>query len=122
MAINLPPPPSGQRVDSWQWRDWFYRLIQSVLGGITGSGSTDSVIVSPGPGLPPTWTVVRVQQAFTSQTTITVTHNFGMWPIVQVYDSTAAVIIPKSVQHISVNVFVVHFSIPVTGTIVALAL
>jgi hypothetical protein len=58
---------------------------------------------------------------FVAQTSITVTHSFGRYPIVQVLDNTKSVIIPLSIVHSTVNVFVVTLSIPTTGKIIATA-
>lgn len=121
MPINLPPPPSNQPIDSWQWRDWFYRLVQAVLGAV-GSGAAGDVPVSTGPSTPPVWTPLPyvVEQPFTSQTSVLVNHNLGRRPLVQVRDTASAMMIPKNVIHSSANSFVVLFSIPTTGTIMYL--
>lgn len=57
--------------------------------------------------------------AFTSQTSVTVTHSFGTYPIVSVFDSNGEVLIPYSIVHTSTNAFVVTFSIITTGTIIS---
>lgn len=56
---------------------------------------------------------------FTSQTSVTVTHSFGTYPIVSVFDSNGEVLIPYSIVHTSTNAFVVTFSIITTGTIIS---
>jgi hypothetical protein len=56
---------------------------------------------------------------FTSQTSVTVTHNFGHRPIVDVIDNTGAVIVPLSIIHASVNAFTVTFSASTTGIILS---
>lgn len=126
MAVNFPPPPAGQPVDSWQWRDWFFRLMRLFMpaggGGSAGDGTAGQVLVSAGSGVPPVWTTTRIEQAFSSQVTVTVTHNFGMRPIVQVLDNTDCVMIPMQVFHGDVNTFIVSFSIPTSGTIIGLSL
>lgn len=60
-----------------------------------------------------------IKQSFTSQTSVTVTHNFGTEPIVQVYDESGEVIIPLSITHNSPNDFSVTFTNNTTGIIVA---
>jgi hypothetical protein len=60
-----------------------------------------------------------LSQAFTSQTSVTVTHNFGNYPVVEIIDNTGAVIVPFSVIHASINAFTVTFSVSTTGTIIA---
>ena len=58
------------------------------------------------------------QTAF-SGTTVTVVHNWGAYPIVQVIDNTGAVIIPMSIVNNTLNDFTVTFSSSHTGTIIA---
>jgi len=58
-------------------------------------------------------------QAFTSQTSIPVTHNFGKYPVVNVIDSAGVVVVPLSITHASLNAFTVAFSVATTGDIVA---
>jgi hypothetical protein len=58
---------------------------------------------------------------FTSQTSVTVTHDFGYYPVVNVIDNTGAQIIPLSVVHNSVDDFTVTFSISTTGIILSTA-
>jgi hypothetical protein len=50
-------------------------------------------------------------------TTITVTHNFGTYPNVQVLDSTKAVVVPLSIVNNTVNDFTVTFTSSGTYTI-----
>lgn len=57
--------------------------------------------------------------AFTAQTSVTVTHNFGNFPVVNVIDNLGAVIIPLTITHASVNSFTVTFSSATTGSIIA---
>lgn len=56
---------------------------------------------------------------FTDQTSITVTHNFGVYPAVQVLSNANVVIAPTSITHNSVNDFTVAFGAPTSGTIIA---
>jgi len=60
-----------------------------------------------------------ISQSFNTQTSVTVTHNFGTYPVVQIVDNTGAVIIPLTVTHGSVNAFTVTFSTATTGNILA---
>ena len=62
-----------------------------------------------------------VATAFSGQTTVTVTHNFGAYPLVDVVDNSAspAVIVPLTITHGSVNAFTVTFTASSTGTILA---
>jgi hypothetical protein len=58
-------------------------------------------------------------QSFTAQTTVTVTHNFGAYPIVQVIDNTGAVLVPLTTVNNSINDFTVTFSASTSGIILA---
>ena len=58
-------------------------------------------------------------QSFSNQTTVNVIHNFGAYPVVQVIDSTGAVLIPLSIINNSLNDFTVTFAITTTGNIIA---
>jgi len=57
-------------------------------------------------------------QSFTSQTSITVTHNRGWYPVVQVIDGSGILLSPLSVTHASVNSFTVTLSSSTTGNII----
>jgi hypothetical protein len=59
--------------------------------------------------------------SFTSQTSVTVTHNFGVKPVVNVLSNTGAVLIPLTITHTSDNAFTVTFDEITTGSIVASA-
>lgn len=59
-----------------------------------------------------------VTQAFTSQTSVNVVHNFNSYPAVQVLEGTT-VIIPLSIVHNTTNDFTVTFTSATSGTIVA---
>ena len=73
-------------------------------GSGSGSGSTiNSFKITP----------------FTSLLTVNVVHSFGTFPVVQVVDSTGAVIIPLSIVNNSVNDFTVSFTSATTGNIMA---
>ena len=55
--------------------------------------------------------------AFTGQTSVTVTHNLGIYPEVQVVDNTGAVLIPATIVHASANELTVTFATSTTGNI-----
>lgn len=58
-----------------------------------------------------------INTSFTSQTSVTVTHNIGHFPLVQVADNTGNVFIPLSIIHNSINDFTITFSSSTTGNI-----
>jgi hypothetical protein len=58
-------------------------------------------------------------QGFNGQTTVTLTHNFGQYPVVQVIDGAGLVIVPLTTTNISANAVTVTFAAPTTGTILA---
>ena len=64
----------------------------------------------------------RVEQAFSSQSSVVVTHNFGSKPLVQVVsnDASPVVLIPNEITHNSVNQFTVLFSSATSGSIIAI--
>ena len=62
--------------------------------------------------------VAQYTQTFTGQTSVTVTHNLGHYPIVQVLDNSANVIQPDTINHGSVNAFTVTFAPALSGTVV----
>ena len=58
-------------------------------------------------------------QGFNGQTSVTLTHNFGQYPVVQVIDGAGLVIVPLTTTNISNNAVTVTFAAPTTGTILA---
>jgi hypothetical protein len=58
-------------------------------------------------------------QGFNLQTSVTLTHNFGQYPIVQVIDGAGLVIVPLTTTNISNNAVTVTFGVNTTGTIIA---
>lgn len=60
----------------------------------------------------------NINQAFTAQTSVTVTHNFGMYPNVDVMNSSNEIMTPLSITHNSINDLTVTFTTSSTGTIV----
>ena len=57
--------------------------------------------------------------SFSGQTSVTVIHNFGTYPLVQVIDNTGAMLIPLAVINNTINDFTVTFNASTTGTIMA---
>jgi hypothetical protein len=57
-------------------------------------------------------------QSFTNQTSVTVTHGFGAYPLVQVIDGTGAVLIPKGIVHNSDDDVTITFDVATSGNIV----
>jgi hypothetical protein len=57
-------------------------------------------------------------QTFTSQTSVTVIHNLGSFPVVQIVDDLNEVIIPKSIVNNSINDLTVNFSSSTSGSII----
>ena len=57
-------------------------------------------------------------EEFTAQTSVTVVHNFGTFPVIQVLNSLDSMIIPLTITHNSINDFTVTFTSGTTGTIV----
>lgn len=74
----------------------------------TGAFSTPSGIVNS-----------YTSQAFSSQTSVNVTHNFGVYPLVQVINGSGVVVLPLDITHNTVNDFTVTFTSSTSGTIVA---
>lgn len=56
--------------------------------------------------------------SFTATSNVTVNHNSGVYPVVQVVDSNGEVLIPLSIQHTSLSSYTVQFSTSSTGTII----
>jgi len=56
--------------------------------------------------------------SFTGQTSVTITHNRGRYPLVQVIDGSGDLLSPLSLNHASVNAFTVTFSTSTTGNII----
>ncbi|KKN76990.1 hypothetical protein LCGC14_0364820 [marine sediment metagenome] len=77
---------------------YYRKLINDVVANITGS-------------------VVIGTTTFTSQTSVSVTHNAGVKPIVQILDAND-VLIEGTVTHNTVNDFTVTFLFSQTGTII----
>jgi len=54
-----------------------------------------------------------------SASSVTITHNFGYYPVVQVIDSAGAVVMPLSITHSSLNTYTVNFGTTVSGYIIS---
>ena len=83
------------------------------------SGNSGKVLTTDGTDT--SWAIISeaVEQDFTSQTSVLVTHNFGNFPVVQVLGSSDEVLIPLTIIHASVNAFTVTFTSSTTGKIIA---
>ena len=57
--------------------------------------------------------------SFSGQTSVSVTHNFGTYPVVQVIDNTGAVLVPLTTINNTVNDFTVTFASSTTGSLIA---
>lgn len=55
---------------------------------------------------------------FSNQSSVTVTHNLGHYPLVQILDNSGNLTDPNSLNHGSVNAFTVTFIPNLTGTII----
>lgn len=83
------------------------------------SGSSSQFLNGNGNWTTPSGTAnAYTSQAFSSQTSVNVAHNFGAYPIVQVLLSTS-VGIPLTITHNTVNDFTVTFDSAESGTILA---
>ena len=60
-----------------------------------------------------------VSESFTTQTSVTVSHSFGAYPVINIIDSAGDLIIPISINHSSTNAFTVTFSEAKSGVIIA---
>lgn len=100
----------------------------ALLIGNSGTNKYDTATLTAGSGVTITnsaggitlsATPFYYTETFTSQTTITVTHNLGVYPNVQVLDGSDNLVIPNAISHSSVNEFVVTFSSSRSGRILA---
>jgi len=113
--------------------DGRYQLIKKPLGWIRDYYAEASANVATGEPLYYNETVIGLSpdidsavasdystsansQAFTSQTSVTVTHNLGFYPLVWMKDSNG-VKMEGFIQHTSTNEFVVMFAVATSGTI-----
>ena len=100
--------------------DIIYRNASNVTARL-GLGSDGYVLKSNGTDL--VWSydpaTSYISTTFTSQTSVTVHHNFGAYPVIQVIDDSHMVVIPQSITHTTVNYFTVVFPSAISGTITA---
>ena len=103
------------------------KIVKSPAGsqyidlGWIGSGTPTSLNFLRGDG---SWQDVSTGQpnsytktTFTGQTSVTVEHNFGTYPLVQVLGADGEVIIPQSIINTSINSVTVTFFVSTTGTL-----
>jgi hypothetical protein len=102
----------------WQAFDAKYDGLPSQ-GGNAGKYLTTNGAVESWAAIVSSAVAGYVDISFGPATSATITHNFGARPIVQVVDSTGAVLMPLSITHTNTNVFVVTFSVATTGSIIA---
>jgi len=95
-----------------------YALPNTVSGASNGYVLTyDNNGESIWAELPPT--SGYLEQAFTDQTSVTVTHNFGKRPIVQVLTTNGDAEVYANINHTSLNEFVVTFPEATNGSVLA---
>lgn len=92
-------------------------VTDTNLNTLTAGSSTSADALHTHSGLAKQYT----DGGFSAQTSVTVAHNKGRYPLVQVLDSSGFWIIPGNLQHTSVNSFTVTFAESTTGTIVYIA-
>lgn len=125
-------------VDNINWRGAYNPLTADYIinDGVSYLGSSYICIDAPAAGVLPTdtdyWDLLAqmgnpglsgvsgaLTTPFTGQTSVTVTHNFGAYPAVQVLDNNNKVIYPLEITHSSVNAFVVTFAVSTSGNIIS---
>lgn len=62
--------------------------------------------------------VAAAALAFSAQTSVTIVHGLGHYPIVQVLDAGGNIVTPDAVTHSSVNAFTVSMNPALTGTVI----
>jgi len=60
----------------------------------------------------------RYEQSFTSQTSVTVIHNLGIKPLIQIVDNSNQVIIPNTITHDSINQATITFLSSQSGIVI----
>lgn len=89
--------------------------VEVNIPGIQGPGGPQG---DPGvQGEPGAGGDKNYQQAFTFQSTVTVTHNLGKYPSVTVFDSAGSEI-EGSIEYVDINTLIVTFTNPFTGMII----
>ncbi len=69
-------------------------------------------------GTPAGVTSAYTSLAFLNETSVTVTHNFGAYPLVQVLNGAGLLITPQSITHTDLNNTVITFTGSTSGTLV----
>jgi hypothetical protein len=106
-GIIISCPPSPERTH-----------IPIFIDSDSGSGEDPLIIPGP-PGLAGESGIsAYFSQPFTNQTSVTVTHNFGVFPVVQILDDSNEVLIPQSIVNNSINDLTVTFNVSTSGTII----
>ena len=92
------------------------------MGGGGGSASaTPAFNGTPAPAAPPAGGVQKYTTSWTSQTSVTVTHNLGTTAvIVQVYDGSGNQVIPQNIAATSTTVVTLTFGAAFTGSVVVI--
>ena len=83
-------------------------MVYGTNSGGTKGWYTSVVTTSP----------IYLTQGFTGQTSVVVTHNLGVYPLVQLLDTTNTMFIPLNIVYNSLNQFTVTFSTSTSGTII----
>jgi len=83
------------------------------LNTLTAGNSSDADSLHTHSGLAKQYT-----SSFSNQTSVTINHNLGRYPLVQVLDNSGYWIIPNSIQHTSTNSFTLTFDEETTGTVI----
>jgi hypothetical protein len=84
--------------------------------GLDGEDGSESFPI-PGPAglsVPSSY----LTQTFVSQTTVTVNHNFGSYPVVQIIDNTGEVLVPKTITNTSLLSLTITFDVAKSGTVI----
>lgn len=91
---------------------------QNTLNLITGSNITLTDNGAGGVIIDANTPAGQLETAFTNQTTLTITHNFGEYPSWSIYDSSGYAIIPLTFHNDSVNAVTITFTSSTSGTVV----
>lgn len=84
------------------------------------SGGTTQFLRGDGTWTTPSGTAsAYLAQSFSSQTSVTCTHNFGAYPLVNIIDESGNVLIPQTINHSSINAFTVTFDVSSSGNVLA---
>ena len=100
--------------------------VRLAIGDTIDWGTANNALSVSGTSLQ--WNGVTIQavanaavwysSTFSNQSSVTVTHNLGHYPMVQCIDGSGNVFDPNTVTHGSVNAFTVTFIPNATGTII----